>query len=147
MTKKVYLVYYSKTGNTKQIADKILEIFSQTTNAIAIKLMDATNLDLEALKNANGYIIGTPNYFSLPSGFIKIFFDELFEERNNLKGRPIFCYVSHMGSGAIKELDTLCNWLELKIVGDIIAVSGKNISSKVVSSIEVNIKKMIEILS
>jgi len=147
MTKKVYIVYYSKAGNTKQIADKILELFSHATSEITIELMNATNLDLEALKNASGYIIGTPNYFSLPSGFIKIFFDELFEERNNLKGKPVFCYVSHMGSGAIKELDTLCNWIELKIVGDIIAVSGKKISSKVISSIEDKIQKMIEILS
>ena len=38
--------------------------------------MSATELDLDALKAADGYIIGTPNYFCAPSGYIKIFFDE-----------------------------------------------------------------------
>ena len=147
MTKKVYLVYYSKSGNTRQIADKILEFFSKSTNEISIELMDATNLDFEALKNANGYIIGTPNYFSLPSGYIKLFFDELFEDRNKLKGKPVFCYVSHMGSGIIKELDTLCNWLQLKIVGEIIAIKGNNITSEKMSSIENNIQKIINLIA
>ena len=51
------------------------------SNGVDMELMDAKELDLAALKSADGYIIGTPNYFSAPSGYIKIFFDELFLDR------------------------------------------------------------------
>ena len=52
-----------------------------------------------------------------------------------------------MGSGTIKELDTLCNWLQLKIVGEIIAIKGNNITSEKMSSIENNIQKIINLIA
>lgn len=147
MTKNVYIVYYSKTGNTKQLAEQILASFSKLkSNDVEMNLMDAKELDLAALKSADGYIIGTPNYFSAPSGYIKIFFDELFLDRTILKGRPVFCFVSHGGSGDIKHLKAMCNWLELKIVGPAIVVKGNNISSKDITSIETNIQEMMKLL-
>jgi len=143
MTRTIIILYYSRTGNTRKIAEQILGSFSKLkSNDVEIKLMDAKELDLAALKSADGYIIGTPNYFSAPSGYIKIFFDELFIERASLKGRPVFCFVSHGGSGDIKHLKTLCDWLELKTVGPAIVVSGNSISSKDIMVIETNIQEM-----
>jgi multimeric flavodoxin WrbA len=55
------------------------------------------------LKDADGYIIGTPNYLSAPSGHIKVFYDEMFQ-KNAIEGKPVFCIVSHGGSGDIPEL-------------------------------------------
>lgn len=147
MTKSVYIVYYSKTGNTRKIAEQILETFSKLdSNGVDMKLMDAKELHLPALKSADGYIIGTPNYFSAPSGYIKIFFDELFIDRAILKGRPVFCFVSHDGSGDIRRLKVMCTWLELKTVGPAIVVKGNNISSKDITSIETNIQEMMKLL-
>ena len=143
MKKNIYIVYFSKTGNTKQIAEQIEESFSKLeSNGVEINLMDAKELDIPALISADGYIIGTPNYFSAPSGYIKIFFDELFIDRAILKGRPVFCFVSHGGSGNIKQLKTMCDWLELKTVGPTIVVNGNNITSANLSDIENNVKKM-----
>ncbi|MFX0097517.1 MAG: flavodoxin family protein [Candidatus Hodarchaeota archaeon] len=147
MTKNVYIVYYSKTGNTKRLAERILDNFSELqTEDISIKLMSATELDLDALKAADGYVIGTPNYFGAPSGYVKIFFDELYMERTILKGRPVFCFISHGGSGDIERLRAMCNWLNLKVVGPTIVVSGSNITSKNLSDIESNIKKMLDLI-
>ena len=147
MTKTVYIVYHSKTGNTKKIAEQILESFSKLkSEAIDIKLMNATDLDLEVLKTASGYIIGTPNYFSSPSGYIKVFFDELFLDKAILKGRPVFCFVSHGGSGYIEFLDSMCRWLELITVGTPIAIKGNNVTTKDLSIIENNIKEMLELI-
>ena len=81
-----------------------------------------------------------------PSGYIKIFFDELFMDRAILKGRPVFCFVSHGGSGNIKQLKTMCDWLELKTVGPAIAVSGNDITSENLSDIENNIKEILDII-
>jgi len=64
-----------------------------------------------------------------------------------LKGRPVFCFVSHGGGeGVITELDKLCNWLKLKSVGPTISVNGNNISSKHISTIEKNIQEMLRLL-
>jgi len=147
MTKNVYIVYFSKTGNTKQIAEQIAESFSKLeSNDVEMNLMDAKELDLAALKSADGYIIGTPNYFSAPSGYIKIFFDELFLDRTILKGRPVFCFVSHGGSGDIEHLKVMCKWLELKTVGPAIVVNGNDITSNNLFDIENNIKEMLDII-
>lgn len=147
MTKIIYIVYFSKTGNTKQIADQIKDSFSNMeSNGVDMELMDAKELDLAALKSADGYIIGTPNYFSAPSGYIKIFFDELFLDRATLRGRPVFCFISHGGSGDIKHLKVMCDWLELKTVGPAIVVEGNSISSKDMMAIETNIQEMRRLL-
>jgi NAD(P)H dehydrogenase (quinone) len=147
MAKKIYVVYYSKTGNTKKLADKIVESFSKMgANGVDIELMNAKELDFDALKSADGYIIGTPNYFSAPSGYIKIFFDELFLDRATLRGRPVFCFITHGGSGDIRHLKVMCDWLELKTVGPAIVVEGANISSKDIMAIETNIQEMIKSL-
>ncbi len=145
MTKNITILYYSKTGNTKKIAEQINESFSKLeSNKVEMKLMDAKELDLDALKSTDGYIIGTPNYFSAPSGYIKNFFDELFMDKAILKGRPVFCFVSHGGSGDIEHLRVLCNWLELKTVGPTIVVSGDSISSNDILAIETNIQEMMK---
>jgi multimeric flavodoxin WrbA len=147
MTKTVYIVYHSKTGNTKKIAEQILESFSKLkSEEVEIKLMSATELDLDALKAADGYILGTPNYLGAPSGYIKVFFDELYVHKAILKGRPVFCFVSHGGSGYLKELNSMCRWLELATVGYPIAISGKSMTSKELSIIENNIKEMLELI-
>jgi len=140
-------VYYSKTGNVRKIANKIVESFSNIGSIdVDIELMNARELDFDALKSADGYIIGTPNYFSAPSGYIKVFFDELFLDRATLKGRPVFCFISHGGSGDIKHLKVMCDWLELKTIGPAIVVEGSNISSKHIITIEKNIQEMMKLL-
>lgn len=147
MAKTIFILYYSRTGNTRKIAEQILASFSKLkSNDVEMKLMDAKELDLSALKSADGYIIGTPNYFSAPSGYIKIFFDELFLDRAILKRRPVFCFVSHGGSGDIDHLKVMCKWLELKTVGPAIVVNGNDIKSKNLSDIENNIKEMLDLI-
>ncbi len=145
MAKKIYIVYYSKSGNTRKLAETIVESFSNVgTDGVDIELMNAKELDIEALKSADGYIIGTPNYFSAPSGYIKIFFDELFMHRATLKGRPVFYFITHGGSGDIRHMKVMCDWLELKTVGPAIVVEGVNISSKDINAIKTNIQEMIK---
>ena len=147
MTKSIIVLYYSRTGNTRAIAEQIMKSFSKSeSTGVDMKLMNAEELDLAALKTADGYVIGTPNYFSAPSGYVKIFFDDLFMDRATLKGRPVFCFVSHAGSGDIEHLKAMCNWLELNTVGPSITVNGKNITDKNSSDIDNNIKKMMELI-
>jgi len=146
MTKIIIILYYSKSGTTKAIAERIKEVFlTLETKDIEIKLMDAKTIDLDALKHANGYIIGTPNYFSAPAGYIKIFFDEFFGD-DSLKGRPIFCFITHGGSGDIKELKDMSDWLKLTTVGPAVVVKGTKIPPRILGIIEKNLKEMSKLL-
>lgn len=144
MPKIIYILYYSQSSNVKSIADKIIEIFSSLNSKnVDIKPMEAEEIDFDVLKDADGYIIGTPNYFSAPSGYIKVFYDEMFQEEKII-GKPVFCFISHGGSGDMKQMITLNNWLKLKTIGPSIVVRSGNISSNNIQNIENNLKEMLK---
>ena len=144
MTKKVAVLYLSGSGNTRAIADHIVQVFSELDRPdVELELIDAQDLDFEALKTASGFIIGTPNYFSAPSGYVKVFFDELFPHRSVLNERPVFCFVSHGGGGDVETLKRLCNWLELDIVGPNVVVRGKRITPQDTTLIKKNLEELL----
>ena len=144
MSKTIYILFYSQSGSVKSIANEIVKIFEELEpEDVEIKLMEAEKMNLTALKAASGYIIGTPNYFSAPSGYIKVFYDEMFPEKA-VKGKPIFCFVSHGGSGDIPELITLNDWLKLETVGSTIVVNGGNLTDRHQQEIQDNLKVMLK---
>ena len=143
MSKVIYILYYSQSGSVKNIVDEIVKIFEELEPSdVEIKLMKAEEIDFNILKGADGYVIGTPNYFSAPSGYIKVFYDEMFQEKA-VKGKPVFCFVSHGGSGDIPELITMNDWLKLETVGSTIVVKGGNLTDRQQQQIQDNLKEML----
>jgi hypothetical protein len=57
-----------------------------------------------------------------------------------------FCFISHGGSGNIRALKDMCDWLELRTVGPAIVVKGNSISSKDKLVIVKNIQEMMKFL-
>ncbi len=139
-TQTIYILYYSKSGNTKALAekiyDKLLSII-QTNSNINIeikelsKLLSIPNSDaLDNLLKASAFIIGSPDYFEYPSGWIKVFFDEMYNHRNELRDIPVFGFISHGGGDeetVKKHLRNLFDWMGFYILGD--TISAKNESS------------------
>ncbi|MDD5505083.1 MAG: flavodoxin family protein [Candidatus Omnitrophica bacterium] len=83
---KVLIVYYSRTGNTKKMAQLIGEgLKAQGHNAV-IKETDKVCLD--DLKSADGIIIGSPTYYGGMAGHIKILLDESVKFHGSLDGKP-----------------------------------------------------------
>lgn len=146
MAKLVYIVYHSKKGSTKLLAQRIMDVFrSLFPKNIQIELMNVDDIDMDGLKKADGFVIGSPDYFSYPSGKIKTIFDELYDIRSELSGRPSFGFITHGGSGkAVKPLSSLINSIKLKEVGPVIEVKTTNISSKHESLIQKNCQMMIK---
>lgn len=145
----VYILYYSRSGTTKMLAKRIHEIFTALLpKHLDIKLVATNEIDFESLRKAVGYIIGTPDYFSYPAGQIKIFFDDMYEIRNEMKDKPIFGFITHGGSGkAVKPLMDLCSSVKFKVITPFISVEkGKEISKKDEAQIEKNCKQMLKIL-
>jgi flavorubredoxin len=148
MPKKVCLIFYSRSGNTKKIANRIVETLNADSKDIEINIMDAEKeYNLEVVKKADGYIIGTPDYFSYPAGLIKRVFDDLYDIRSIITDRPAFAFVSHGGGGkAVKPLSELIKSVKLKEIGSIISVRSSDINSKVEDQIKKNCKDFISAL-
>ncbi len=146
MKKKIVILYYSKSGNTKMLAKRILDIFREfIPENVSIELFDAVNMNFSSLMDASAFIIGSPDYFGYMSGYIKLFFDELYENRSQLKGRPAFAFVSHGGGGkAGKSLSELCGALEFNFITPVINVKGDKITSKIESQIQKNCQALLK---
>lgn len=156
-TQTIYILYYSKSGNTKALAekiyDKLLSII-QTNSNINIeikelsKLLSIPNSDaLDNLLKASAFIIGSPDYFEYPSGWIKVFFDEMYNHRNELRDIPVFGFISHGGGDeetVKKHLRNLFDWMGFYILGDIISVKNESSTKETEAKIQNLCNEMIK---
>jgi flavodoxin len=90
---RVFIVYDTKYGNTKLVAEKIAEAMKQT------KEIETTVADIEVanLKNIDTFdviLIGTPNHMGRPSRTITNFIDEL--GKLKLKPKKAAVFDTHM---------------------------------------------------
>lgn len=136
MTKRtIYILYYSQFGNTKNLAEKIYDKLLSSIQKnldIEVEIRDLSKLlslpnsgALENLLKASAFIIGSPDYFEYPSGWIKVFFDEMYHHRKELRDIPVFGFISHGGGDeetVKKHLRNLFDWMGFNILGDIISV-------------------------
>jgi len=71
---KLLVVYYSRTGHTKTMAEIMADAAVREDTEVRLKeVSDASNDDLVW---ADGIIIGSPVYFGLPAAEIKKFIDD-----------------------------------------------------------------------
>ena len=92
--KKILVVYYSKTGNTKKIAEKISKLLNADIDEIIVKekqISPRENFKMNYKKNPSDYdliIIGTPVWGLRPVPAIKRY---LTENENKIKKIAFFC--------------------------------------------------------
>ena len=99
---KVLITYYSKTGNTAQMAEIVAEaaaVGKAGGEAIVKEVVETSNDDLLA---ADAVAIGSPDYFSYVAGQVKILFDEALSIKSKLSGKPGACFASHGGGAKVK---------------------------------------------
>jgi len=149
MSKNIIILYYSKSGNTELFAKRIFEIFRVflLEKDINLEMMDAKEINYDKIKNADALIIGSPDYFSYPSGYIKIFFDEMRDFKKQIKDTPAFTFVTHGGGGkAAKYIDRLSKSIGLDLVSKCISVEEKDIGKKEEKKIKKALKEFNDIL-
>lgn len=125
MNKKVLLVYYSRTGTTKKVAEKICKLAGCDVEEIVdtkdrsgvvgylVSGKDATLKKLtqlkETIKNPNEYdlvIIGTPVWAFTMSTPIRAY---ITDNKDKLKNVAFFCTQGSSGSdGTFKDMEKLC---------------------------------------
>jgi NAD(P)H dehydrogenase (quinone) len=120
----VLVIYYSKTGNTRKMADLVVE-GAKSVSGTDVELIEAPDVDGGKFAAADGFAFGTPDYYTYMAGQLKIVFDESLAFKEKIKGKPYVSFVSHGGGGgAIKSVDELAGSIGLEKVRDGILAKG-----------------------
>ncbi len=76
MLAKVIVIYESKYGNTKLVAEEIVEGMREV-EGIEVALSELKEVDLDKILDYHAILIGSPNHFGGPTRSIKKFIDRL----------------------------------------------------------------------
>lgn len=81
---KVLVVYYSRTGNTKKLAEMIAEALRGEGVEVSCKSVAEASVD--ELPQYDGLIVGSPTYYGTMAAEIKKFLDESVKYHGRLDG-------------------------------------------------------------
>jgi len=140
--KKVLIVYYSRTGNTREIANHIheraggdmtelqaAEPYPDDYEAVKQRAMQELNSDIKpALKtkveNIRSYdviFVGSPIWWGTIAAPVKTFLSEY-----DLSGKTIMPFITHAGSGLGQSVTDISNLCPKSDISDSIAVWGRD---------------------
>jgi len=106
---KVFVVYDTKYGNTKLVAEKIAEGM-EGVEGIETTITDVEEIDPEKAVDYDAILIGSPNHFGGPVGGIKKFIDKL--GKLDLEAKWIAVFDTYLGGDfekAVKKMEKRIN--------------------------------------
>lgn len=107
---KVLVVYDTKYGNTKRVAETIVEGINEIERVEAV-LKEPEQMEPAEALDYDLILIGTPNHYGGPTGGIKEFIDGL--EKIGLKGKTGTIFDTYLGAGffekAVKRMERRIN--------------------------------------
>jgi NAD(P)H dehydrogenase (quinone) len=110
--KKVLVTYYSRSGNTSEMARMIADGLTEKGLAVTLKQVEEVNID--SLPDFDGFVIGSPNYFGTMAWPVKKFVDESVKCFKKLDGKAVAAFTSEGmigGGGDLVVLDILKTFL------------------------------------
>jgi NAD(P)H dehydrogenase (quinone) len=94
---KVLVVYYSRSGNTKTMAELISQAVKEEGLEVETKEVEDTAPD--DLLKADGIIIGSPTYYGTMAAEVKKFLDDSVSHHSKLDGKVGAAFASAAVSG------------------------------------------------
>ncbi|MCK4313686.1 NAD(P)H-dependent oxidoreductase, partial [Candidatus Bathyarchaeota archaeon] len=83
---KVLVIYYSRSGNTKNMAELIAEgVKAEKDVEVEVKAVQETRV--EELIEADGIVIGSPTYYGTMASEVKKFIDDSVKFHGRLEGK------------------------------------------------------------
>ena len=98
---KILIVYYSKTGNTKAMAQYISQGVNDAGSQVILKSVEETSID--DLLTVEGIIIGSPTYYGHSTGEIRSFIDKSVKFHGKLEGKVGGAFASSANIGGGNE--------------------------------------------
>lgn len=121
---KVIVVYESKYGNTKLVAEKIIEGMRQV-EGIETVLNELKEVDLNKILDYDVILVGSPNHFGGPTGSVKKFIDKL--GKLDLEGRLGAVFDTYMGKDFNKAVKKMEERMSEKVPGIELILPGLSI--------------------
>jgi len=106
---KVIVVYESKYGNTKLVAETIIEGIRQVEGMEAV-LHEVKEVDLHQIPSYDAILIGPPNHIGEPTRGVKKFIDKL--GKLGLEGKLFAVFDTYLGKDfekAVKKMEKRIN--------------------------------------
>jgi NAD(P)H dehydrogenase (quinone) len=96
---KVLVTYYSSSGNTKKMAEKIAETIKKEGVEAALK--EVENIKADELTGYDGIVMGSPTYYGTMAWQVKKLLDESVSLHGSLKGKvgAAFSSAANIGGG------------------------------------------------
>ena len=99
------VVYYSRSGNTKAMANVISE--SMEASGLPTKCKSVSDVKINDLVDADAIVIGSPTYYGRASAPIAQLFDESVSKHGKLEGKIGAAFSSSANTGGGNET-TIC---------------------------------------
>ncbi|MBA7502555.1 NAD(P)H dehydrogenase (quinone) [subsurface metagenome] len=111
---KVIVVYESKYGNTKLVAETIIEGLKKV-KGIETVLSELKKVDLNEIPDYDAILVGSPNHLDGPTRGVKKFIDKL--GKLNLKGKSAAVFDTYMGGNFEKAAKKMEKKINEKVPG------------------------------
>ena len=111
---KVFVVYDTKYGNTKLVAEKIVEGLKEV-EGIETAISDVEGVDLDEVAGSDAILIGSPNHLGRPARSITAFIDKL--GRLGLKGKQVAVFDTYLGGDFEKAMKKMEQRIKEKAPG------------------------------
>ena len=106
---KVLVLYYSRSGNTKEMAEKVADAIRKECVDTVLKRIE--EVKLKELLDYDGIVIGSPTYYGTMAWQVKKFFDESVTYHGKLKGKVggAFSSSANVGGGNETTITDILN--------------------------------------
>lgn len=111
---KVFVVYDTKYGNTKLVAEKIVEGMREV-GGIEVSISDVEGVDLQKVADSDAILIGSPNHMGGPVGGINKLIDEL--GKLGLTGKWVGVFDTYLGGDFEKATKKMEKRISEKVPG------------------------------
>jgi NAD(P)H dehydrogenase (quinone) len=101
----VLVLYYSRSGNTKKMAEAVADGARQAGAEARLRNVEEASVD--ELAEAGGVILGSPTHFGHSSGPMRLFLDKSIECHGKLAGKVGGAFASSAGIGGGNETTIL----------------------------------------
>ena len=116
--KTLLIVYYSRTGGARQMAEAAARGARQESN-VAVRLLNAADAHAADLLTADGYVFACPENLAAMAGHMKEFFDRTYYPAlDRINGRPyavLICAGSD-GANAVRQIKRIATGWRLREV-------------------------------
>ncbi len=109
----ILIIYESRTGNVKQMAEAVSEGVRQ--EGLDVKILPVNQVQIEDMTGASGIIAGTFTSYGIVAGEMKTLFDASVKKHGSLKGKVGGAFASSGGLGGGVET-TILSILQMMLV-------------------------------